>query len=105
MADEFSSTSSYSFNEMPLELTTLKQYLHFKDDAHHLLVLERIVELCDEMVLQCIHDVHLSFHIPSVATIGNAHEFGGQLQIGRFLPTSVHGAKLSSAKTELEFHH
>lgn len=74
------------------------QYLQFQDDAHHLLVLERIVELCDEMVLQSVHYIHFSFHVAAVSSVGDAHEFGGQLQICRLLSAPVHGSEFASAK-------
>ena len=68
---------------------TPHMYLQFQDDAHHLLVLERIVQLGDEMVLQSVHYIHLALHIPAVAPVGDAHKLGRQLQAGRLLPALV----------------
>lgn len=80
-----------------------KAHLQFQDDAHHFLVLERIVQLCYKMVLQNIHDVHLPFHVASVAPVRDADEFCSQLQIRSFLPTFVHGPELASAQGNWKF--
>lgn len=52
----------YTFQERALDLAQLNaslKYLQLKDNTHHLLVLERIVQLSYEMVLQSVHDIHL----------------------------------------------
>lgn len=85
------------------EVHEQSEYLQLQDDAHHLLVLERIVELCDKMVLQSVHDIDLSLDIPSVSSVRNSHKLSGQLQICDLLAASVHGSEFASAMNVFEF--
>lgn len=66
--------------------------LQFQHAGDRLAVVERIVQLNDARMVQAAHDLDFAFHRLALLLQLDAHEFGGQLQIGGLFLAHVDGA-------------